>query len=389
MAHSWRVILSILSGNVALGISFSVLNCILIPVLSSGFEGFSVAGTIFFAGIALAMLLSPLIGGFSDRLGIRAKFVVLGFGIIAGSCLGIAYLSGVALSVSALIFVSASFLLSPLYRAFVADHCEKYSYAQMFGLTIGITTVSSFLSSFIIIPFYDLSPRLAFIISACSIFTFSIPVLIIAWHEKKIFFNTATFASLKQLLQNYAHLRWLLFAQAGGWFAIGGLLPYLSSILQKSMGISIGEASRWVGFLSLVSGGAALAGGMLIRQRRREALYLMVCISLACFTASAWLITRHLSYGKLVVLPLVLAHLAIGPFYTLGPTILSTLIPGRDRGKAFGLDNTFTTAAQAVGVQLFGALINYMGVGGAFILGTAGFSAAAWFAYCLFKETQS
>jgi len=351
----WYTIFPILSGNISLGIIFSVLNFILIPHLSKEGPGQWSPGMAFFLGIGLAAFLNPLLGGISDNLGRRNLFTGLLFLISFLSCSLVSLSKGSSIYVWATIFICTAFLISPLYSALVADHSREGRRAQAFGITIGVTTISSFLTSLFINRFFDLHPLRTFRSLSLLILLFSVPLFVWTFLGK----NSGSKGSIKvwtisSILESKA--LWTFFlAQAGGWFSVGGILPYITSFLHNALGITIGQASQWAGIFSLLSGCFSILCGAVTRLIDKKKLFLLSYMVLGLLIG---LIPLGLSLkAEAVLVLLTIWNLTLGFFYALGPTILSLLTTEHIRGSAFGLNMVFVMLSQAIAVQLFGLMI--------------------------------
>jgi len=382
-----KTILPILFGNIALGIIFAIMNFILIPFLAAKIP--SLAGSTFFIGMGIAAFLTPILGNISDRIGKRGILIVSLFVGNVLSCIGISVLTGLSLFSCSVLFVVTAFALQPLYSAFVADHSSPEIRAKLYGVTMGTTTIACFLASLAIKAIFDVSPMKAFRILAFIILGLTALLGAGALREKgsKELLRYRRTHSCQRIFSSMLkdpHLHRLFISQVGAWFAIGGTLPLLTSFLRDTAELSVGNASLFAGFLSFLSGCAALGTGCLVKYFRQERFYFYICILLTVFLSALAGITQASLAGVtkriVIIMLLCFMHLVIGMFYPLGPTILSMLAPSEVHGEAFGINNACIIISQGAAVQLFTLLSMQTGFSTVFSLAAVGSVLAAIFA---------
>lgn len=276
MFEPWYLFFPILCGNIALGISFSILNFVLIPLVSHSTGNVVSSGTAFFFGMVMACFLNPFLGRLTDILGRCALVVSILFSSAVVSAYTISYVTGLPLQCLAAFFVCATFSLSGLYSAFVAKHSKQMARVRSFGLTIGTTTIAAFSSSLFIKHLFDVDPARTVRLLAIAILLFSVPLFVYVPFEKEAFKKDRSKRTPWPILTNTRLLVFFL-AQAGAWFALGGVLPFLTSFLHKTVGLTIGQASEWAGLCSLISGASSILCGLL-KQDSKERDLVRTCI---------------------------------------------------------------------------------------------------------------
>lgn len=305
----------------------------------------------------MACFLNPFLGRLTDILGRCALVVSILFSSAVVSAYTISYVTGLSLHCLGAFFVCATFSLSGLYSAFVAKHSKQMARVRSFGLTIGTTTIAAFSSSLFIKHLFDVDPARTVRLLAIAILLFSVPLFVYVPFEKGAFKKDKSKRTLWPILTNTRLLVFFL-AQAGAWFALGGVMPFLTSFLHKTVGLTIGQASEWAGLCSLISGASSILCGLL-KQDSKERDLVCTCILLsALFT----FIALSASLGKAVLfLSLILTNIISGFFYALSSAALSYLVTKEEQGLVFGLNTIFTTLSQAGAVEIFAWMVTYAG----------------------------
>lgn len=361
MFKSGHIAIAVISGNIALGCIFGVINYALIPFLSSLTGSISFSGALLFVGMGIAAFLSPFVGMLSDIRWDRFRVILILLGVSGLACLTLSVCTGLCSYTSAVALVVAGFLLPPIYSAAVADYSITSHKATAFAVTISVTTAASLLSSVLIRQTYEKNVLHTFRFLALAIYGFSFPVCLLVGKSQQVKEHKAARTTMQCILCS-KYLISFFVAQGMVWFAVGGVLPYITSFLNNMTGMPYGQAAWWGGILTALTAGGALLWGAarkaLPERWAYSLIYVLVALGLG-FTGVGPAFFSTNKYFVLIILANV--HMYIGLFYAAGPTLLSSLIEADYHGRAFGINYVFSTAFQAAGVYAFGVIAETLG----------------------------
>lgn len=385
---------SIVLGTASIGVLYGILNLILIPFLSAHSTSSLQPGQLISIGMMSTIFLGPLFGILSDRIRKRTPFV-FGITIVAFlSIMGMTLPGNVLPSISAVLMVACAYSFLTPYSALVSDYSNSDTRDRNFGFIMGGVNISCFITSILISFIYDSSPRLTFYLLGLIVIGAFLPVAVFtrkhpakfATADKKIKEGTFEFIKKQPKILIY------LLAQFGIWFALGGLLPYLTSFFSSATSMTIGTASALVGASTLFSGIIALTTGFFSKKLGQKNLFIfslsvitLVFAFMSIFYQNVIDSRSTFLYGSLFF---IVFSISIGFLYSLNTSILSSMVSATDQGRAFGIFNVIMILSQSIALSVIGNLINRGGYRFMFIMVFAGFFVALGSVLYLFRSIK-
>lgn len=378
-------------GTTSIGVLYGILNLILVPFLSAHSTSSLQPGQLISIGMMSTIFLGPLFGVLSDRIRKRTPFI-FGISLVAFlSIMGMTLPGNSIASISAVLMVACAYSFLTPYSALVSDYSDSKTRDRNFGFIMGGVNISCFITSILISFIYDGSPKITFWLLGLIVLGATLPVALYTKKHPARF--TAETKSDKEktfeFLKKQPELLVYLVVQFGIWFAIGGLLPYLTSFFNSETSMSIGIAAALVGASTLFSGLVSLSTGLFSKKFGQKKLFMfsLVLITVVFALMSIFYENIILSGFSIVfgILFFIMFSLSTGFIYSLNTSILSSMVSQYDQGRAFGLFNVIMILSQSISLSVIGNLINKSGYKTMFIMVFAGFFFALGGAVYLFQ----
>lgn len=372
--------ISILSGSVSIGILYAVYNFVLIPYLNEALDSMVVPGNLVSIGMFLTIFIGMLIGYLSDKkrdylIYIKVLFLVA---FIAMSLLSLK--NKFLLYFTTIVFVTTTFSIQTPYSAFVSSVSKDFNKDRNYGLVMGVSNVSMFLSSVLIGVVISKSIEFVIILLSLVGALFVVPLFL-----KKL--NSSPIIEDKEnsLSENnsdvFKHVSLLLISQFGIWFTVGGVLPYATSFLKTEFAMSLEKASFFMGISTLISALFSTATGIFSKIIGRKKLYMLTILTLLITFSLIFVFYENFLSVHLTLLFLILFLFsgALGIIYTMNVVIISNSVPQNYQGKIFGINNIVVVLSQTISLSLMGSVIATFGYRGATLVPILGMIIALFF----------
>lgn len=381
--NSWKRsinLISILSGSVSIGILYAVYNFVLIPYLNEALDSMVIPGNLVSIGMFLTIFIGMLIGYLSDKkrdylIYIKVLFLVA---FIAMSLLSLK--NKFFLYFITIVFVTTTFSIQTPYSAFVSSVSKDFNKDRNYGLVMGVSNVSMFLSSVLIGVVISKSIEFVIILLSLVGALFVVPLFL-----KKL--NSSPLIEEKEnsLSENnsdvFKHVSLLLISQFGIWFTVGGVLPYATSFLKTEFAMSLEKASFFMGISTLISALFSTATGIFSKIIGRKKLYMLTILTLLITFSLIFVFYENFLSVHLTLLFLILFLFsgALGIIYTMNVVIISNSVPQNYQGKIFGINNIVVVVSQTISLSLMGGVITAFGYRGATLVPILGMIIALFF----------
>ncbi len=373
----------VILGSVTIGFVFSIVNMLLIPLLKESFTS-AVSGFIVSAGMLLAAAAGPLIGLWSDYIGMRLPFigglVVLSF---SGTLLLIVN-NSVASAFGGIILAFCAYSFLGPYSSLVADRAGASGANRGFGAVMGVVNVSGFAASLVINRLYDTGTDVTlFALSAGVLLPFIFPLLSAPRREYFKRSGPVEKISLRSVVETISKPALFFFfsMQFFAWFSIGGLFPFITSFLSSEASMSLSTAAAWFGASTLLSGVTSFFTAVTAKafgEKRLLVVSISVIASIGCLYSALYeKLIRGTDAGYAGVIVFLLFSLGLGFYYSLSSATLTKLVEPHEIGIAFGVNSIFMILSQAVSVAIMGGLISIWGYRGMILVCTTGFILSA------------
>lgn len=372
--------ISILSGSVSIGILYAVYNFVLIPYLNEALDSMVIPGNLVSIGMFLTIFIGMLIGYLSDKkrdylIYIKVLFLVA---FIAMSLLSLK--NKFFLYFITIVFVTTTFSIQTPYSAFVSSVSKDFNKDRNYGLVMGVSNVSMFLSSVLIGVVISKSIEFVIILLSLVGALFVVPLFL-----KKL--NSSPLIEEKEnsLSENnsdvFKHVSLLLISQFGIWFTVGGVLPYATSFLKTEFAMSLEKASFFMGISTLISALFSTATGIFSKIIGRKKLYMLTILTLLITFSLIFVFYENFLSVHLTLLFLILFLFsgALGIIYTMNVVIISNSVPQNYQGKIFGINNIVVVVSQTISLSLMGGVITAFGYRGATLVPILGMIIALFF----------
>ena len=383
MQISWKRsinLISILIGSVSIGILYAIYNFVLIPYLNDTLGSMVIPGYLVSIGMFLTIFVGMLIGYLSDKkrdylIYIKVLFLVA---FIAMSLLSLK--NKFFLYFTTIVFVTTTFSIQTPYSAFVSSVSKDFNKDRNYGLVMGVSNVSMFLSSVLI----------GVVISKSIEFVIILLSLVGALFVVPLFFKKLNSSPLIEEKENslsennsdvFKHVSLLLISQFGIWFTVGGVLPYATSFLKTEFAMSLEKASFFMGISTLISALFSTATGIFSKIIGRKKLYMLTILTLLITFSLIFVFYENFLSVHLTLLFLILFLFsgALGIIYTMNVVIISNSVPQNYQGKIFGINNIVVVVSQTISLSLMGGVITAFGYRGATLVPILGMIIALFF----------
>ena len=383
MQISWKRsinLISILIGSVSIGILYAIYNFVLIPYLNDTLGSMVIPGYLVSIGMFLTIFVGMLIGYLSDKKRDYLIYIKVLF-LVAFIAMGLLSLKNrFLLYFTTIVFVTTTFSIQTPYSAFVSNVSKDCNKDRNYGLVMGVSNVSMFLSSVLIGVVISKSIEFVIILLSLVGALFVVPLFL-----KKL--NSSPLLEEKEnsLSDNnsevFKHVSLLLISQFGIWFTVGGVLPYATSFLKTEFAMSLEKASFFMGISTLISALFSTATGIFSKIIGRKKLYMLTILTLLItFSLIFVFYENFLSiHSTLLFLILFLFSGALGIIYTMNVVIISNSVPQNYQGKIFGINNIVVVLSQTISLSLMGSVIATFGYRGATLVPILGMIIALFF----------
>lgn len=376
-------------GIISVGILYGILNLILIPYLSTQLGSQSVAAQLISLGMLSTIFLSPLFGFLSDSIKKRTPFIFAITFTASLGIMGLTLLSPLLKSISAIILVASTYNFLTPYSALVSDYSTTESKDRNYGIVLGVMNLSAFITSLFIRAIYDSKPNLTFLILGTFVLISIAPTMLYTKKYPPKFSRPEVKQKNKDksnIFKKYPELIIYFIMEFFLWFAIGGLLPYLTSFLKSEATVNIGVASVWIGASTFLSGVVSFTTGKFSNKIGQKKLFVISLSALSFFSIMLTVFYHPILSATsmlFAVSSFVLVSIAAGFLYSLNSSILSTLVCETDQGKTFGINSVIMVISQSISVSLIGKVIDRSGYRGMFIIISSSLILANISAICL------
>ena len=366
--------LKFFSGAASIGILFGIYNLALIPYLRTIYNSTYTPAQLITIGMLSVIIVNPIIGFLSDRLGKRSPFI-FGLSLTASLSLwGLTVPNKFVVSLSTIMLVMSTFSLLTPYSALIGDYSSISEKDRNYGITVGIMSFATFATSLFLKSLYDRNPKITFQIISVAVIMFMFPTILYARSRSTMHRDSQIKGSsnLISFVKKYRGLLVYFALQVALWFSLGGLFPYLTSFLNVEIGMKIGEASIWIGLFTLLNGLFSIFTGIFSKKiGQRRLLFISLLFVMGANGIIVFL--YHQIIHSAFSFPLVLTIFSIfgiflGFVYALNSSLLSTMVLTSDQGKAFGMSNTIVVITQAVSIGIMGYMIDVFGYRYMFLL---------------------
>lgn len=366
----YLTIVAIGSGFFGLTLVWSIYNLYMPLLLGDFVESRSLRGAVMGLDNALAVVLLPVVGAWSDRvrgpLGMRLPFIVVGMPLAAGLFL---LLPLGAASLGLLLVIDIMFLLAMMLHrapviALMPDHtpAEKRSTAN--GLINLMGGLGGLLAFFVLAPLFDLSRAYPFVLGG----------LVLGGAFLFLFTTTDRHPPYAEAATEEGHaLRWkslralwhserrgertLLFAIALYFIGFSGVEALFSVYATEALGLSGGAAGLLLGFFSLAFVLMALPAGLVGSRFGKVPTMLVALLALALLFVTLPFITTPAPVRVVLFCAGLLWALVNVQAYPLVADL-----GGRTRiGFYTGMYYLFSMGGAILGPALMGAVMDVFG----------------------------